>query len=76
MRITTIVKSVDENDIVIVECSNILNSEGFIKGKKNVSFTAKMSAFLLKGAKIKLLKLFCFSGKIFYKFVYIMPRHD
>lgn len=35
MIIATIVKSVDGNDIVIIECSNILNSEGFIKGKKN-----------------------------------------
>lgn len=49
MRITTIVKSVDGNDIVTVECSNILNSEGFIRGK--CLFHSPNECFLLKGEK-------------------------
>lgn len=49
MRITTVVKSVDKNDIVTVECSNILNSKGFIRGK--CLFHSPNECFSLKREK-------------------------
>lgn len=62
----------DGNDILTVKCSNILNSEGFIKGKLSPS-QSKWVFYLLKGG-VKLLKWSHFSEKPFYDFVYMMPR--
>ena len=67
-------KGVDGSDIVTVECSNILNSEGFIRGR--CFFHSPNECFLLKGEKMKLLKWSHFSRKIFYDCVYMMPKHD
>lgn len=60
MRITTIVKSVDGNDIVIIECSNILNSEGFIKGKKTHFFYSQSECFFTEGGQNKGIKIVLF----------------
>lgn len=40
-------KGVDGSDTVTVECSNILNSEGFIRGR--YLFHSPNECFLLKG---------------------------